>query len=148
MTKAKLYYSFNNKSYQQIKKELIKTGTPFVTQSINENPITWEQLLEVLMHTENGIEDLLSTKSLIYKELIDQGVDFDELTITQFHHLVVNHPKLMRSPVLVVKNTTLIGYNAEEMSILESRTDRMKRHKEILSRVQMNETFDYEVVTL
>lgn len=148
MTKAKLYYSFNNKSYQQIKKELIKTGTPFETQSINENPITWEQLLEVLMHTENGIEDLLSTKSLIYKELIDQGVDFDKLTITQFHQLVVNHPKLMRSPILVVKNTTLIGYNAEEMSILESRSDRMKRHKEILSRVQMNEAFDYEVVAL
>lgn len=147
MTTAKLYYSFNNRSYQQIKKELIKTNTKFQVQSLNESPIEWEQLLEILMYTDNGIEDLLSVKSIDYKEMISQGVDFDEMTLTEFHRLVVKHPRLMRSPILVVKNTTLIGYNAEEMSILESRADRIKRHMEMLNNLRRNETFEYDIIT-
>lgn len=147
MTTTKLYYLSNNKSYHQVKKDLFKTNTEFVAQNLNESPIEWEQLLEILMYTDNGIEDLLSVKSIDYKELTSQGVDFDEMTLTEFHRLVVKHPRLMRSPILVVKNTTLIGYNAEEMSILESRADRMKRHMEVLNNLKRHETLEYDIIT-
>lgn len=142
---AKLYYSYTNKSYRLMKQELIDTQTEFATQDITEDPISWEQLLEVLMHTDNGIEDLLSPKSLEYKTLIQQGVDFEELTLTQFHSLVVDYPRIIRSPILVVKDTTLIGYGKDDMSILKSREERTREHKEILSMLHSTDVFEYDL---
>lgn len=148
---AKLYYFSTNRSFTQVKNHLLDNGIDYKAQHLKSEPLKWEQLQEILTHTENGISDLLSLKSLDYKGLVAQGVDFDDLTLKQFHELVVKYPKLIKSPILVAKNTTLIGYNADEMSVLEKRKDRMKRYREVLSTLQLNdinvpdEAFAYSV---
>lgn len=148
MKAAKLYYTSVNRSYRHVKRDLINAGTEHEVFCINETPITWEQLLEILMHTENGIEDILAVKSASYKELVEEGIDFDGITLSEFHNIVVNYPSVMRSPILVVKDTTLVGYNSDEMSILYSRKDRMKKHYELLSAMrEMEEQEDYESLT-
>ena len=136
---AKLYYVTTNKSLTQVKKHLLENGINFTSQHLKNVPLDWKQLQEILTHSENGISDLLSLKSLDYKKLVAQGVDFDDLTLTQVHELVVKYPKLIKSPILVAKNTTLIGYNADEMSVLVNRKDRMKRYREVLSTLQLND---------
>lgn len=136
---AKLYYNTNNHSLRHIRTYLNENNIVHATQCLKTESLSWEQLLEILTTTENGIDDLLSLRSIDYAELIAQGVDFDVLTLTQFHELVVEYPKLIRSPILVAKNTTLIGYNEEEMSLLKNREDRKNEYKKILSVIQSND---------
>lgn len=139
---AKLYYTFVNKSYRQMRQNLSDKGIDYVKQQIDSDPLTWEQLLEILMYTDNGIEDILSPKSLDYTELIAQGVDFDNLTLTQFHELTKTHPKIIRTPILVVKGNTFIGYAADEMTVLNSREERKAGYSKVLKTLQLNDTVD------
>ena len=148
MKAAKLNYTGVNRSYRHVKRDLTNAGTEYETFCIAEEPIKWEQLLEILMYTENGIEDILAVKSASYKELVTEGIDFEALTLTEFHSLAVTYPSIIKSPILVVKETTLVGYKSDEISILYSRKDRMKKHYELLNAMrEMELEEEYETLS-
>lgn len=137
---AKLYFIGTGSSLKKVRTYLQNNNMSYASQNLKDTPLEWEQLLEILMYTENGIEDILAYKSVEYAELIAQGIDFDDLTLTQFHELVVNQPKLLRSPITVIKNNTFVGYTSEDMTVLQSREERMSGYNQILKTLQLNDT--------
>lgn len=139
---AKLYFIGTGSSLKKVRNYLQENNMNHVSQNLKDTPLQWEQLLEILMYTENGIEDILAYKSMEYAELLAQGIDFDDLTLTQFHELVVNKPKLLRSPITVIKNNTFVGYTSEDMTVLHSRESRKAGYNEILKTLQLNDTVD------
>lgn len=136
---AKLYFIGSGSSLKKVRNYLQENDIDYVAQNLKDTPMQWEQLLEILMYTENGIEDILAHKSMEYAELIAKGIDFEDLTLTQFHELVVNKPKLLRSPITVIKNNTFVGYTSEDMTVLQSRESRKAGYNEILKTLQLND---------
>jgi len=100
------------------------------------NPLTWEQLFEILLHTENGVDDILSTKSNDYVSLKEQGVDFEEITLTELHKLVEQYPKLIRSPITVTNGMTMVGYMEDEITTLMDRKAKKESYLKTLNTVR------------
>lgn len=136
---VKLYTLPSNTSSRKAKAFLNDNNITFVEQNMFQNPLSWEQLFEILMNTENGVEDILSVKSKSYETLSKQGVDFDELTLTELYKMIVDHPKLLKCPIMVSRGTTMVGYNDEEISMLINREGKKKAFLEVLDTIRLVE---------
>lgn len=136
---VKVYGLTSNNSIRKVRAYLEQNGITYAEQNMVSNPLSWEQLFEILMHTENGVEDILSTRSKDYKMLQEEGVDFDKLTLTEFHYIVKKHPKLLKSPIIVGKDTTIVGYNEAEIPMLGNRAEKRKTYLEVLNKIRLEE---------
>ena len=108
---VKLYLATSNTSSRRIREYLENNNIQYEAQITDHEPLSFEQLKEILMYTDNGIDDIISERSKPYSDLIAQGIDFNDLTLREFHEIAYQHPRLIKAPILVTKNTTIIGYN-------------------------------------
>lgn len=71
---------------------------------------SYNELLEILQLTTDGIDEILATRGKTYKSL---NVDVNELSISQFIDLVMKEPKLLRRPILTDGEKLVVGYNED-----------------------------------
>lgn len=135
----KLYTLPSSTSSRKVKSFLQDNNLEFTEQNMYQNPLSWEQLFEILMNTENGVEDILATRSKSYEALSSQGIDFDELTLTELYSVVADHPKLLKCPIMVGKGITMVGYNDEEISMLINRDGKRKAYLDVLDMIRLEE---------
>lgn len=139
MTKVKLYILPSCASSRKTKKYLVENGIDFDEQHMIREPLSWEQLLEILMKTDNGVSDIISERSMAYRELVNKGVDFEELTLTELHEIVQEHPRIVRSPIAINGDILTIGYNDEEISSFNNRADKREQYLLILEEIREQE---------
>lgn len=130
---AKVYYLTSNSSLMQVRTYLRDNSIAFSSRSMLTNPLSKEELFEILRYTESGVEDILSVRTSEYHMLTEQGVNLDDLPLTELHKLIERYPRLLRSPILVARNTTMVGYNESEIKFLETRKSKKDSFKEILN---------------
>jgi Spx/MgsR family transcriptional regulator len=140
---AKLYYLSSNRSLRKVVDFLESNQISYESQLMVHNPLSWEQLFEILLHTENGVEDVLSTRSKAYKELIGRGIEFDKLKLTEFHAMVVEYPTLIKSPITVAKNTTVVGYDETEITMLADRKTKKEDLEKMMKSIREKERNEY-----
>lgn len=75
--------------------------------------LTLELILDVLEHTENGLEDIISTKSKYMKE---NDLNLDDMNTNEVIQLILEHPTILRRPIITSDIIMQIGYNAEEIT--------------------------------
>lgn len=132
MTEEVIVYTLDpSKSFRKVRDFLQDNEVDFKIQRITKQSLSWEQLMEMLMYTTDGVYDVLSTKSKDYKLLTDQGVDFDELTLTELQQLIKKYPRLLSWPITVGKSSTLTGYNEEEIRTLMNRSKKKDLYNEL-----------------
>lgn len=125
MIKLKIkLYSRKNESTRKMRKFMEENNVGYIEKSIDDEVLTWEELIEILEYTEKGVEDILATRSLDYKYLKNKGVDFEEMKLSEFYKVITDYPKLLKTPIVTGKHTVIIGYNEEETSVLMSRENR------------------------
>ena len=71
-----------------------------------------EEIKNILQMTEEGTEDIISTRSKAYSEL---DLDISELSLNQFFELVQEQPGLLRRPIMIDNKRLQIGYNEDEI---------------------------------
>ena len=76
------------------------------------SPLTSDELRSILALTENGTDDLISTRSKIFQKL---NVDVDELSISQLIDLIETYPSLLRRPIILDDKRMQIGFNEDEI---------------------------------
>ena len=64
------------------------------------------------MMTEEGTEEIISTRSKIFQEL---GVNIDELSTGTLIKLVAKYPGLLRRPIMMDDKRLQVGYNEDEI---------------------------------
>ena len=69
-------------------------------------------LRHILTKTENGTEDIISTRSKVFQKL---AVDVDNLTINELLDLVTEFPNLLRRPIITDSKHLQIGFNEDEI---------------------------------
>lgn len=141
---VKLYIMTSSTSSRKAEKFLKDNNIEYNGQNVIHEPLTQEQLFEILTHTENGVDDILSYRSRDYKILSEQGISFDEMSLTELYEWIVEHPRLLRAPIIVAKGTTLVGYNDEEINMLIPKSERKRAMKELLEIAETGELPEYE----
>ena len=90
----------------------MNTGLNILKKIYLLQKITREDIKHILEKTENGFEDIISTRSKAFKE---NNLDADEMTINELLDFIVANPSVLRRPIIVDKHRLQVGYNDEEI---------------------------------
>ena len=107
-----LYLSPSCTSCRKARAWLQSHKVPFVEHNILTQPMTTNDLRHILTKTENGTEDIISTRSKVFQKL---AVDVDNLTINELLDLVTEFPNLLRRPIITDLKHLQIGFNEDEI---------------------------------
>lgn len=119
-----LFLSPSCTSCRKARAWLTKYEVPFQEHNIITSPLSREELMSILSFTENGTEDIISTRSKVFQKL---DIDVDEMSISELIQLIADNPSLLRRPILLDKKRMQIGFNEDEIRAFLSRDYR--RHE-------------------
>lgn len=96
-----LFLSPSCTSCRKARAWLSKHEVAFEEHNIITSPLNKEELLQILSFTENGTEDIISTRSKVFQKL---AIDVDELSTSSLMELISENPSLLRRPIILDKN--------------------------------------------
>jgi regulatory protein spx len=123
-----LYYSTSSKSSRSARAWLVENNIPFNERDIIANPLDRDELKQILRLTENGFEDIVSTRSKAFKAL---HIDLADLGFNQLLDLLVEKPQLLKRPIIYDGRRLQIGYNEEDIRAFLPRSVRKSELREI-----------------
>lgn len=62
--------------------------------------------------TVDGTDEIISTRSKIYKDL---DLDIEALPLQELLELIHKHPRLLRSPIMVDEKRLQVGYHEDDI---------------------------------
>lgn len=99
-------------STKKAKQWFEKNKIPYMERNIVKEPISLSELLSILRMTVDGTDEILSTRSKIYRDL---DVNLDELPLTQLLELFQKNPGLLKTPIIMDEKRLQVGYNEDEI---------------------------------
>ena len=85
---------------------------PFEEHNIMTCPLSAPELQHILSLTENGTDDIISTRSKIFQKL---NLDVESLSISELLRLIEENPSLLRRPIILEDKRMQIGFNEDEI---------------------------------
>lgn len=125
-----LYTSPSCTSCRKAKAWLKEYDISFKERNIFANPLNKEEIMQVLRMTENGTEEIISTRSRTFQNL---KINLDDLSIDQLIDLVEKNPSLLRRPIIMDDRRLQVGYNEDEIRRFLPRKVRRLEREEIQS---------------
>lgn len=107
-----LYVTPSCTSCRKARAWLEENEIPYVERNIFTEPLTLNEIKTILRMTEEGTEDIVSTRSKAYSEL---DIEMSELPLNRFYELVQEQPGLLRRPIIIDEKRLQIGYNEDEI---------------------------------
>ncbi|GIN40617.1 transcriptional regulator SpxA [Heyndrickxia oleronia] len=84
----------------------------YIERNIISRSITVDELKSILRLTEDGVTEIISTKSKTFQEL---NINIDELSLNELYNLIIKHPQMLRRPIILDEKRLQVGYNEEEI---------------------------------
>ena len=81
-------------------------------QNVVKEGISKEELMAILTKSENGVASILSTKNRYAKEL---DLDIEDLSVSQVLDLVIENPRLLKSPIIFDRKRLQVGYKEDDI---------------------------------
>lgn len=122
-----LYTSPSCTSCRKAKAWLEEHNIPYTERNIFSEPLTLDEIKEVLRMTEDGTEEIISTRSKVFQNL---SVDFDQLPMQDLFDLIKENPGLLRRPIILDDKRLQVGYNEDEIRRFLPRSVRTFQLKE------------------
>ncbi|SEU03047.1 regulatory protein spx [Salinibacillus kushneri] len=85
---------------------------PFKERNIFSDSLTADEVKEILRMTENGTDEIISTRSKVFQEL---NSDLDQLPLKDLIDLIQKNPGLLRRPIILDEKRLQVGYNEDEI---------------------------------
>lgn len=85
---------------------------PFVERNIFSEPLNISELKAILQMTEDGTEEIISTRSKVFQKL---NMDLDDLPLKDLLTLVQENPGLLRRPIMIDEKRLQVGFNEDEI---------------------------------
>lgn len=126
---VELYSSPSCTSCRKAKAWLEENDIPYHEHNIFANPLSEEEIKDILKMTENGTEEIISTRSKAFKDL---GINIDELKLDELIALIQNDSALLRRPIIMDDKRLQIGYNEDEIRRFLPREVRTLNLEEVL----------------
>lgn len=93
-----LYTSPSCTSCRKARAWLEENGITYNERNIFSEPLTIGEIKSILRMTEDGTEEIISTRSKVFQEL---NVDLDDLPLNEMFDLIQENPGLLRRPIMV-----------------------------------------------
>ncbi|HEN2468111.1 TPA: Spx/MgsR family RNA polymerase-binding regulatory protein [Streptococcus agalactiae] len=134
-----LFLSPSCTSCRKARAWLSKHEVAFEEHNIITSPLNKEELLQILSFTENGTEDIISTRSKVFQKL---AIDVDELSTSSLMELISENPSLLRRPIILDKKRMQIGFNEDEIRAFLPRDYRKQELKQVTIRAEIEGKHD------
>lgn len=116
-----LYVSPSCTSCRKAKQWLEQHNIPYKERNIISDPLNREEIIHVLRMTEEGTEEIVSTRSKAFQEL---NIDLDDISMNELIDLIEKNPSLLRRPIILDDRRMQVGYNEDEIRRFLSRSVR------------------------
>ena len=94
---------------------------PYQERNIFAEPLSKDEIKEILQMTEDGTEEIISQRYKAYQKL---NIDLDELPLKDLFDLIQNNPGILRRPIMLDEKRLQVGYNEDEIRRFLPRTVR------------------------
>lgn len=107
-----LYTSPSCTSCRKAKAWLEQHDIPYKERNIFSEPLTISEIKEILRMTEDGTDEIISTRSKVFQKL---NVDVESLPLQKLYELIQEHPGLLRRPIILDEKRLQVGFNEDEI---------------------------------
>lgn len=107
-----IYTQSSCSSSRKALKWLNENNITYTEKRTTSQPLTLAEFKNILSMTEDGTDEIIATNSNDFKNL---AIDIDQLSIQELYNLIQQHPRMLRSPILLDEKRIQVGYN--EMDI-------------------------------
>ena len=108
----KIYTISSCTSCKKAKTWLNAHQLPYKEQNVAKDPLSKEEILNILSKTENGIESIVSSKNRYAKSL---HCNIDDLSVNEVIDLIQENPRILKSPILIDDKRLQIGYKEDDI---------------------------------
>lgn len=107
-----LYTTPSCTSCRKAKAWLEEHQIDYVERNILSDPLTIDEIKSILRLTEDGTDEIISTKSKTFQKL---NVNIESLPLKELYGLIRNNPQMLRRPIIQDEKRLQVGYNEEEI---------------------------------
>ncbi|WED54370.1 transcriptional regulator SpxA [Exiguobacterium profundum] len=107
-----LYTSPSCTSCRKARAWLEEHDIPFTERNIFSEPLSLNEIKQILRMTEDGTDEIISTRSKVFSKI---DVSVDSLSLQQLYDLIQEYPGLLRRPILIDEKRLQVGYNEDEI---------------------------------
>lgn len=76
--------------------------------------LTIQDLHKILKNTENGYDDIISTRSKVFTE---KNLDIDDMKTSELEQLILENPSILRRPIIIDDDKIQVGYNDDDIRV-------------------------------
>lgn len=109
-----VYVSPSCSSCRKVKKYFDTHNIKYVEKNIFNNMITKEEIMRMLIKSENGFDDIISTRSKIIKE---NNIDLESMKTKDLVEFIINNPSILKRPIIVAEEEIQVGYNDDDITL-------------------------------
>ncbi|MDA1475912.1 transcriptional regulator SpxA [Bacillus changyiensis] len=107
-----LYTSPSCTSCRKARAWLEEHDIPYTERNIFSEPLSIDEIKEILRMTEDGTDEIISTRSKVFQKL---NVNLETMPLQELYQLINEHPGLLRRPILIDEKRLQVGYNEDEI---------------------------------
>lgn len=108
-----LYSSPGCASCRKAKQWLKDQNLEFAEKNIFSTILKEDEIKYLLNRSENGTEDLISTRSKAYQEI---GQDVNEMSIKELVSFIQKNPSVLKRPIIISDKNIVVGYDDDEIT--------------------------------
>ena len=101
-------------SCRKAKKWFDQYKIPYSEKNIFSIKLSKEDIFKMLANSENGFDDIISTRSKVFKE---KQLEPDTMTIQELVDFIIENPSVLKRPIIINENELQVGYNNEDITI-------------------------------
>jgi regulatory protein spx len=107
-----LFTSPSCTSCRKAKAWLKENEIPYQERNIFSEPLSIEEVKQILRMTEDGTDEIISTRSKTFQEL---NINLESMPLQDLYQLIADHPGLLRRPIILDEKRLQVGYNEDEI---------------------------------
>lgn len=81
-------------------------------RNIFSEPLTVEEIKEIFRMTEDGTDEIISTRSKAFQQL---DINLETMPLQELFQLISENPGLLRRPIILDEKRLQVGYNEDEI---------------------------------
>jgi len=108
-----IYTSPSCASCKKVKQWFDENKIPYKEKNIFTSVLNPDELKDILKKTENGTDDIISSRSNIIKE---GKINIEDMKISELIQFIIKNPSILKRPIMVDDSKIQVGYNKYDIS--------------------------------
>ncbi len=94
-------------------KWLQDNGIEYKEINMFKQPLTRDDIVNILKKSANGFDDIISTRSKVF---VESGIDVDSMNYNELVDFIIKNPSILRRPIIIDDRRFQVGYDDDEIT--------------------------------